>query len=128
MILPPNNWAPTKDTFWPVTANQAIDLWGILQINDAIGLRPYVPASGASLSAVFQRGDFIGSVTSQNLTVTKTASLDPNFRALAKISLTAAEASNVTSGTIVFTLTEGTAVQQWTANWSIKKLNCSAGF
>lgn len=128
MITTPNFWSATKDSFWVVTAATAIDLWGQITVVDALGPRPYVPANGSVLQAVFQRGDYIGNINNQNLTVTKTCILDSNFRAMAKISLTADEATNIISGTIVFTLTEGTLVNKWTQNWSCKKLNTSAGF
>lgn len=128
MISSPNSWVATKDTFWTVTDAMAIDLWGQLVTVDAIGTRPYIPALGAGLQAVFQRGDYIGSINNQNLTVTKAAAIDPNFRAMVKIALTAPDATNVISGTIVFTLTEGSVVHKWAQGWSVKKLNTSAGF
>lgn len=127
MITPPNFWSATKETYWPITANQAVNLWGELTIIDSMGTRPYVPALGAVLQALFQRGDFIGSISNQNLSVTKTALLDPNFRALFQLQVAAAEATNIISGTVVFTLTEGLNVQKWTQNWAVKKFNTSAG-
>ena len=129
MISAPNFWAPTTETYWQVTAGIPVVLWGQLGIVDQLGTRPYVPAAGATLAALFQRGDFIGSITNQNLSVTKTATLDPNFRALINFSLSAADATNVMSGTVVFTLVEGgTTSQQWVQNWFTKKFNCTAGF
>ena len=133
MYAAPNAWAPTKDTFWTVTDATAIDLWGQIVTVDPHEhwhntLRPYVPAVGSSLVALFQRGDYIGSLTNLNLTVTKVATMDSNFRAMIKISISSADATNITSGTIVLTLTEGTVVNKWAQNWAIKKLNTSAGF
>ena len=128
MITPPNAWANSKDNFWVVTDAVAIDLWGILTISDAMGSRPYVPAAGASLQATWMRGDYIGSITNQQLTVNKVASFDTNFRALVKISLIAQEATNVISGTIMFTLTEGSIINKWNQSWACKKLNTGAGF
>lgn len=127
MVNSPNFWAPTKETYWVVVAGQAADLWGELVSVDALPLRPYVPAIGATLSVLFQRGD-LGTIQPQNLSVTKMAVLEPNLRALFKVVLIAAEATNVTSGTIVFTLTEGAVVNKWSQNWSCKKLNTSPGF
>jgi hypothetical protein len=128
MVAAPNSWAPTKETFWVVTDAMATDLWGQLIIVDSMGSRPYVPKIGSGLQAVFQRGDYIGNVTSQNLTVTKAGVLDADFRAIFKLPLTAQDATNIISGTIVFTLTEGAVVQKWSQNWAVKKLNTSAGF
>ena len=127
MISSPNAWVPTKDTFWTVTGATAIDLWGQLVTVDALGVRPYIPALGSSLQAVFQRGDFIGNIVNQQLTVTKTCLMDSNFRAMVKIALNPTEATNVISGTIVFTLSEGAVVNKWAQSWSVKKLNTSAG-
>lgn len=127
MILAPNSWKVSTDK-WTVTAGLADDLWGQITISDALGVRPYVPALGSTLQAVFQRGDYIGSITNQHLTVTKVALMDTNFRSLVKIALTADEATNIISGTVVFTLTEGTSVEKWTQNWAVKKLNTTAGF
>ena len=128
MISAPNFWSATKESFWTVTANQPNDLWGLLTIVDSLGTRPYVPILGSTLQILFQRGDYIGSVTNQALSVTKTATMDTNNRALMKIGLVAAEATNVISGTAVFTLTEGAVVQKWNQNWFLKKINTSAGF
>jgi hypothetical protein len=128
MVLAPNHWVPSKDAFWTVTGGQAIDLWGELVISDSLGDRPYVPASGASLTATFQRGDFIGSTTNKMLTVTKPCQLDTSFRALFKIQVSAQDATNIISGTVIFDLTEGGSSSRWTASWLVKKLNTSAGF
>jgi len=128
MITPPNAWAKSSDNFWTITSAIAVDIWGIITISDTLGNRPYVPSVGSSLQASFQRGDYIGSTTNMNISVTKTAVLDANFRALMKISLVSAEATNIISGTVVFTLTEGAVVKKWAQNWAIKKLNTSAGF
>jgi hypothetical protein len=128
MVAAPNSWAPTKDTFWSVTDAIAVDLWGLLTISDTLGIRPYVPIAGSVLSAVFQRGDYIGSTNSQNLTVNKTAVMNSDFRSLVKIPITSDEATKIISGTVVFTLAEGSSVKKWGQNWSVKKLNTSAGF
>ena len=122
----PNVWTPLQNKFWTVTANMTSTLQGFLQTDDPYGKRPYVPALGATLQAVFQRGDNIGGNTT-TLTVTKLATFDVNFRSLATFTLTAQDATNVISGTVLFTLTEGSSIQQWSQNWAVKKLNTSAG-
>ena len=128
MIAAPNFWSTSKDKFWQVTGGQAVDLWGMLTVVDSLGTRPYVPAPGSNLQILFQRGDYIGTVNNLQLSVTKTAAMDANFRAIVKFSLVSQEATNVTSGTVVFTLTEGVVVNKWAQNWAIRKLNVSAGF
>jgi hypothetical protein len=127
LITSPNFWSPTKDTFWQVTGAQATDLFGCITILDNLGQRVYVPASGSSLVALFQRGDLIGTNNNLHQTVTKVCTLDNNLRSLTKISLTAADATNIISGTVVFTLTEGLNIQKWTQNYAVKKLNTGAG-
>jgi len=127
LVLAPNSWAPTGQSYWIITAGVACELAALLTIQDSLGTRPYTPASGATLQAVFQRGDSIGGNTT-TLTVTKTAAIDVNNRSLSKISISAADADKIISGTIVWTLTEGTAVNRWTQNWAVKKLNTTAGF
>lgn len=128
LITAPNFWSVSKETFWSITSGQATELWGLLTIVDSLGTRPYVPALGSSLQALFQRGDYIGSVSNQQLSVTKSAAMDVNFRAVMKFVIAAPEATNIVSGTAVFTLTEGATINKWGQNWSIKKINTSAGF
>lgn len=135
MICAPNSWAPLGVSYWTVTGGIATELWGVLQIQDSLGTRPYVAASGATLQAVFQRGDLIGvspkgippTTTPNELTVSKVMIFDSQNRSLVRIPLTAQDATNVISGTVIFTLTEGANVNKWVANWAIKKLNTTAG-
>lgn len=135
MISPPNFWAPLGSIFWTVTGGVAQDVWGVLQITDSLGTRPYIPAAGATLQAVFQRGDLIGvspkglppTTTPNSLTVSKTAILEAQNRSLIRIPLTMQDSTNIISGTIVFTLTEGASVNKWVMNWAVKKLNTTAG-
>lgn len=136
MTLEPNFYAPTGKQYWTVTGGVATDLWGVLQISDNLGTRPYIPAVGATLTALFQRGELIGvmtvgvppTATPNNNTVNKTCVLSAQNRSLLKMSLTSQEATNITSGSVVFTLTEGTTVNKWVMNWGMKKLNTTAGF
>lgn len=113
-----------------MTGGVAIDLWGVLQIEDSLGKRSYTPLAGSTLAVLFQRGDNIGYVgnAATPLSFTKTAINDPNNRSLWRIALTAQDATTATSGTLVFTLTEGGAPQKWVGNWALRKLNTSAGF
>lgn len=135
VIQAPNSWAPLGVSYWTVTGSVAADLWGLLQIDDSLGRRPYIAAAGASMQAVFQRGDLIGvspagippTTTPNQYTVTKNIVFDSQNRALIKIPLTSQDAANVISGTVVFTLTEGATVNKWVANWAVKKLNTTAG-
>lgn len=127
VVSAPNYWAPLGVNYWEVTGGVSKDIWGSLQVEDTLGTRPYIPISGAQLQAVFQRGDHIGGNTT-TLTVTKIAALDTSNRSLAKIALTAQDATSIISGTIVFTLTEGSIQYKWVQNWAVKKLNTSAGF
>lgn len=127
MISPPNNYLRGEKA-WTVTGGQAVDLWGILEVVDSMGVRPFVLVPGGSIQVTFPRGDFIGSPVSKELTVLKVASLDSNFRALFKISLTAAEATNIISGTVMFKAIEGLVTEIWSQNWFVKKINVGAGF
>lgn len=135
MIAAPNAWAPLGLSYWTVTGGVATDIWAVLQIDDTLGRRPYTAAVGAVFQAVFQRGDLIGvaatgippTITPNQLTVTKTLVFDAQNRTLVKIPLTTQDATNIISGTILFTLTESALVNRWAANWAIKKLNTTAG-
>ena len=162
LISAPNVYCALNTTYWPITGGVAIVLAGLLQQTDTLGTRPYVPAVGATLMAVFQRGDGIGQVPnppsgfpfnispgqpmgpgyplypppaqnglqpspSNQQTVVRQATLDTNFRALATVALTQQDNSAVISGTILFTLTEGTTVNQWSQAWSAKKINTAPG-
>lgn len=126
LVTPPNYWTPIPDKFWTITGSMAYSMQGLLQVNDPFGTRPYVPASGAVLTAVFQRGDHLYG-QSATLTVTKNAALDANFRSLATFTLTTQDTTNIISGTVQFTLTEGAAVQQWVQNFAVKVVNTFAG-
>lgn len=135
VISAPNAWAPLSVSYWTITGGIAKDIWGLLQIQDELGTRPYTAAVGATMQAVFQRGDLIGvaatgsppTMTPNSYTVTKTISFDSQNRALVRIPLTAQDATNIISGTVVFTLTEGTTINKWVMNWGVKKLNTTAG-
>ena len=127
LVQAPNHWMPLGTIHWTVTANVATSLWGLLQIQDSMGQRPYIPASGSTMTAVFQRGDMIGGGGNVQ-TTTKTAILNTNFRAIAEFQLTSQDATNITSGTVVFTLFEGGTEIKWAQNWACKKLNTTAGF
>lgn len=130
MVSAPNFWAPSGKDYWTVTANVPVTLHGVLEITDSLGTRPYTPVAGATLSALFQRGDQIGHVTPNQSpqSITKAAALDANSRSLVSIALTAQDATTIVGGTIVFTLTETGVSKRWTQNWAIKKLNTTPGF
>ena len=123
----PFSYGPVPDSFWTITGGQATTIWGMITLSDTMGNRPYIPATGASLTALFQRADYGGSLTNQHLSVTKICNLSLSFGAMFSMSLTANEATNITAGTVVFTLTEGTNTQVINQHWAVKKLVIAPG-
>lgn len=136
MISSPNNYTVLKDARWSIVSPNAQDLWGQLQVSDALGLRRYVPASGSTLSVVFQRGDLVSTsstirydrLDTTTRSVTKNATLDSNDRSLIKIAMNTADIQGVMSGTVKFTLTEGAVVTTWVQNWALMKSLTDPGF
>lgn len=128
VINAPNSFSVLPDNRWVTSGANAVTLWGILQIQDSLGTRRYIPASGATLQAVFMRKDALNltqtyplqvSSTTQNVTVN--AVLNNSDRSLFSLVLTAQNAADVISGSVKFSLTESAITTTWVQDWLLQK-------
>lgn len=125
MVLAPNYFAPLGDVRWLITDPNPTTLWFQLGILDALGLRRYITAVGATLTATFMRMDALtsslGILTSTPQTVAVNATVFATDASLFSLALTTQQIQNIVSGTIQFSLTEGAVVTTWNQNWLIQK-------
>jgi hypothetical protein len=128
VISAPNFFSPLSDNRWVITGQNAVTLWGILQIQDNLGVRRYIPATGSTLQAVFMRKDAVNltqtyplQVTNTTQNVTINAALNASDRSLFSLTLTAQDAANVVSGSVKFTLTESSIANTWVQDWLLQK-------
>jgi hypothetical protein len=132
MITAPNYWAPIPEPRWTVYDPNASVLWGLLVISDSLGERRYIAASGATITATFQKADSLAS-TSGKLVYTAQSidilgAFNANDRSLFSITLTADQTKAVVSGTIKFKLIEGSSNTTWVQNHALTKKSANPGF
>jgi hypothetical protein len=132
MITAPNYWAPISEPRWTVYDPNASVLWGLLVISDSLGERRYVAASGANITATFQKADNLAS-TSGKLVYTAQSidilgAFNANDRSLFSITLTADQTKAVISGTIKFKFIEGSNNTTWVQNHALTKKSANPGF
>ena len=133
-----NYYSPLPNGAWVITDPNQTSLSFRLDIDDALGQRPYVASSGSLISVIFQRASAISLIQSptnsfsiqqeESQTVTKTASMDTNNPSIWSFSLTSQDVSAILSGTVKFTLTESSSSTTWLQNWAIQKELTSKGF
>lgn len=133
MISAPNYWAPLAEKMWTITSPNAQVLWFSLCVDDALGLRPYSPAAGATIVATFQRSDLIsvgtrGTLVNTVQNVTKNGTFNAQARNICSLSLTPLDAAAVASGSIKLDFTESGVTTTWLQNWAIKKLLTDPGY
>lgn len=135
MISAPNFYSVLPSNRWEIVSPNAQSLWFQLYIVDGLGSRPYVPASGSSMTVTFQRADLISltntpppTLTNTSKNVVKTAIIDPNNRSLMRIDMTSQNIQDIVSGTAKFVLTEGATSTTFLANWSVFKKLTDPGF
>jgi len=132
MISAPNYWAPFADGRWTVTDPNATTLWLQLQISDALGSRRYMVATGGTLSVIFQRADSfttnqgVLSQTSQGISVS--GAVNANDRSLFSVALTQQQVQGIVSGTVKFSLTEGSSTTTWVQDYLLSKSLTRPGF
>jgi len=135
MITAPNFYSELPDDRWEIIDPNTQTLWLQLNVDDSLGLRRYVPASGSSISVIFQRADAfalsgvkLNRLQSETRTITKTATANADDRSLWSISMTAQDVSGVVSGTVKFSITESAVTQVWLQNYFVKKNLTDPGF
>lgn len=133
VISLPNYYSPSDGNRWEI-ASSAITLNLQLQIDDNLGQRRYVAASGAVLKVTFYRADLIQntgsnySLVNTGRDVVKTCAVNANDRSLWSVALTSQDVGNIVSGSTVWELTEGATVTTWQAPYSIYKKQVGRGF
>lgn len=124
MISAPNIYSEL-DGGWKIISPNQQTLWFQLNIVDSLGQRRYIPASGATLTALFRRMDLItsdfGRLNQQSQNVTKTITFNSSDRSLCSMVLTQQDVQNIVSGGILFTLVESGTTTQWIEQWIVSK-------
>lgn len=135
MISAPNFYSVLPNSRWEVTSPNAQALWFQLYVVDGMGSRPYVPATGSTMTVTFQRADLITlsggpptSLVNTGRNVVKTALIDSNNRSLMKLDMTTQNIQDIVSGTIKCVLTEGSTSTTFLSNWAVYKKLTDPGF
>lgn len=125
MITAPNYFAPLSESRWTIIDPNAVTLWFQLQIEDSLGTRRYMVASGATMTVAFQRADSFTlsqnalAQAAQGLSLPATA--NANDRSLFSLALTSQSVQTIVSGTVKFTLVESGVTTAWTQNHFLSK-------
>jgi hypothetical protein len=132
MISAPNYFAPLEPSSWNIVSPNTQTLWFGLQVEDSLGARRYMVATGASLTVTFQRADSFttsqGKLTQTSQGIDKLASAHANDRSLFSFSLTSQDVGSIVGGTVKFKLIEGATETIWLQNYLITKQLTSPGF
>ena len=132
MIAPPNYYAPLADGRWVITSPNAVTLWFGLQIEDSLGARRYMVATGATMTVTFQRADQFTSsqsiLTQTAQSVTLTATVNANDRSLFSMNLTTQNIQTLVSGTVKCRLVEAGVDTTWLQDYGISKKLTNPGF
>lgn len=111
---------------WSIVGGNATTLWLQLQISDELGTRRYVPQAGATLQVQFPRARSTSNLEVSQ-TISKAGAVNTDDRSLWKITLTSSDTQGIISGTVKFTLTEGSSSQTFVQNYFIKRTLTGAG-
>jgi hypothetical protein len=133
VISAPNFYSPLSGGRWELTGDNAVTIWFQLMIEDSLGSRRYIAASGSGMQLVFKRSDLVSLGNLNKLTqtprnVTKTATKNSNDASLYSCNLAQSDVQGIVSGAIQFTLTEGSTVTTWLQDFAVRKTLTSAGF
>ena len=133
MISAPNYYAVAKNNRWEIISPNATTLWFDLSIIDSLGQRPYSVGNSAVLQVIFMRADKqtivqYNTLTATPQTVTKTASVNSSNKSLFSVSMSSQDIQIVVSGTVKFTLVDGSVNETWNQNWMLQKTLTSPGF
>lgn len=132
MISAPNYFAPLAEPRWTILDPNAVTLWFQLYIEDTLGTRRYITASGATMTVAFQRADAFAlsqnqlTQTAQGLSLPATA--HANDRSLFSLALTSQSVQTIVSGTVKFTLVESSVTTTWVQNHALSKKLTAPGF
>lgn len=125
---------------WEIVGGNSASLCFQIQINDNLPTRRWMPALGASIAVKFMRarqalqlgtlnnpGNVPNPALPLDQSVTKTAVQDPNDRSLWTIALSATDTQAITSGTVQFTITEGSNTTTFQVPYMIKRIMNGSG-
>ena len=124
MVSSPNTFYQVQQ--WSITGGNSSVLWFQLQISDSLGVRRYMPQSGATVQVQFPRARSLDSLQVSQ-TVAKAGTFDSNDRSLWKVTLTETDTQSIISGTVKFVLTEGSSSQTIVQNYFISRSLTGAG-
>jgi len=124
MINTPNFFK--QATEWQVTSGNTASLWFQLQTVDSLGIRRYIPATGAIVRVEFMRARSTA-VGQSAQTFQKTAAQDASDRSMFRIDVTAADTQSLISGTVKFLITEGANTSTAQQPYFIKKILTGPG-
>jgi hypothetical protein len=113
---------------WDITNGAAYTLYLQLHIDDALGLRRYIPGSTDTLKLVFMRARSatLGVVDSAQ-TFEVSCAANTYDRSIWSCALTAAQVALIVSGTVQMKLTSGTNTHVYNKAYAIKKTSTDAG-
>lgn len=135
LVSEPNVWQTLPNSRWVLTNPNAQTIAFILHAVDALGERRYVPTSPFTMQVIFQRRDKVSIdgvrrnvLTSEEQTVTKTATVSSFDDSMFKVALTTSDVDTILPGTVKFYLSEPTKTTVWLQNWALEKKMTNPGF
>lgn len=111
---PPNFFMQTPN--WSV--RNADKLWFVLQINDALGTRRYIPPPNASVAIIFPRAVEPMTGNDRNIRIDAVAHQDD--KSLFSFNITKEQAANIISGAAILEYKLGTDVQQFRKEFAVQ--------
>jgi hypothetical protein len=116
-----------KESLWETTPGNSTRLYFQLQIVDAMGERRYIPASGATMKAEFQRARSLSAMNPVSQSIQKNAIAIPEDKSMFYIDLNTADTQAIISGTVRFTLVESGVTTVFVQNYFVTRKPVTAG-
>jgi len=124
MIDIPNDF---KEGSWSITPSVATKLYFQLQVEDSLGARRYIPASGSTILVEFPRARSLTASNPVQQTISKSAIQLPDDKSLFYLNLTTTDTQNIISGTVKVTFTESGQQNIFLQNYFITRKPTIAG-
>lgn len=124
MIDSPNYF---KEGKWETTPGNSTRLYFQLQIEDSLGARRYLPATGSTVRVDFLRARSLSATNPVSQTVQKNAIQIVEDKSLFYVDLTTADAQNIVSGTVRVTFVESGVTSVILQNYFVTRKPITAG-